>query len=290
MTSPDQLRIVSVNTLNGGTDANGSTARRDRIAGALTARQPDIVLVQEFTAPDRDLDRRWRALAAAAGLAPAALGPPRGEKLLRCGILVNGSRIDVMSAGPPEYPDAPRWSEADLLIRETGTEITAVSVHLSASNAVDQLKEAQRLGNRVVRRGRISVIGGDMNCYARNDPTMNTAVLARLSPHLWTARGRIGHGGTLTGVNYDVDDTFTALGIIDPVPLLDRDRREPPDPVGTGNHPEGVIDRCGVFPEEAASVVESYLQRRVDGTDHAMFEINMGLSNLAAVAAPGHRK
>jgi hypothetical protein len=124
------FRAVSVNLLDGGLDPDSGAARRDQSAAALRDWQPHLVLIQELCAPGEDTVRmHFRSLANAAGMEPAALGPPRGSRRQRCGILADTSAVEVLDDGPPPGIDAPFWAEAVIRIRDTGTELAVTSVH-----------------------------------------------------------------------------------------------------------------------------------------------------------------
>ena len=54
-------------------------------------------------------------------------------------------------------------------------------------------------------------------------------------------------------------DTLCDVGMADPVPALPPDRRDPPEPPGTGSHPRARIDRFYLWPaDEMLPAVRCY--------------------------------
>jgi hypothetical protein len=281
-----EIRVASVNLLNGGVGGSGGSDRRGQSAAALRDWQPHLVLVQELFAPGEELVRgHFRALANAAGMEPCALGLPRGSRRLRTGIMADTSVLEVLDDGPPPGRDAPYWAEATVRARATGTVLHVASVHAPATTAAGQLAEAQRLATRTARRGQPAIAGGDWNCYTPADG-LTEDELAALPPHLRPSRTR-GAGGSLTA-NYDVHDTLASAGLSDPVPELPPDRRDPPWPPGTGSHPKARIDRFYLWPgQEPPAAVRCYHQKPNPGSDHQMIMICLDPAVLASAIPPG---
>lgn len=288
MNDSDAIRIASANLLDGGLSQDGTAARREQSAAALRGWQPHLVLIQELYAPGEELVRRhFRALANATGMEPAALGLPRGSRRLRTGILAGTRTVEILDDGPAPARDAPYWAEAAVRIRATGTVLHLTSVHAPATTAAGQLAEAERLATRTAQRGQLSIAGGDWNCYTPGD-ALTEDELSTLPPHLRPARMRQA-GGRLTA-NYDVHDTLTMAGLADPVPGLPRDRRDPPDPPGTGSHPRARIDRFYLWPgKELLPAVRCYHQKPNPGSDHQMIMLCLDPAALASAVPPGPR-
>lgn len=280
------FRIASVNLLDGGATPDGGTARLASSGAALRDWRPHLVLVQELCAPGEDkVRRRYRALANMVGMEPAALSPPRGSKRQRCGILADTSVVEVLDDGPPPGPGAPFWAEALTRIRATGTLLAATSVHAPATTALGQLGDAQRLATRTAQRGALAITGGDWNCYTPADELTDEEI-ARLPPHLRPARTTRAEG-RLTA-SYAVHDTLCDVGMADPVPALPPDRRDPPEPPGTGSHPRARIDRFYLWPgSQLLPAVRCYHQKPNPGGDHQMLMICLDPAALAAVSPPG---
>jgi hypothetical protein len=279
-----EVRVASANLLGGGTGLDTDGARRELSAAALRDWEPHLVLVQELFAPGEELVRgRWRALANAVGMEPAALGRPRGSRRLRTGILADTSVLEVLDDGPAPFPDAPFWAEALVRVRATGTILHAVSVHAPATTAAGQLTEAERLATRTAQRGGLSLAGGDWNCFTSDDQ-LTADELARLPPHLRPARMR--QAGGLTA-NYDVHGTLTSVGMADPVPALEPGRRDPPCPPGTGSHPRARIDRFYLWPgPQMLPAVRCYHQKPNAGSDHQLLMVCLDQAVLAGAAPP----
>jgi hypothetical protein len=268
----DAIRIASVNLLDGGLDPDGSDARLQQSAAALRNWEPHMVLAQELHAPGEELVRRqFRSLANALGLEPCALGQPRGSRRLRTGILADTSVVEVIDDGPPPALDAPFWAEAIVRVRATGTVLSLASVHAPATTATGQGVEAERLATRTAQRGLLAVAGGDWNCYTPADGLTEEEV-SSLPSHLRPARARI--TADRVTANYDVHYTLAAVGLTDPVPALPPDRREPPDPPGTGSHPRARIDRFYLWPpRQLPPAVRCYHQKPNPGSDHQIIMI-----------------
>ena len=287
MNDTDTIRVASINLLNGGIDPDGSTARREQSVAALQDWRPHLVLVQELYAPaEESLRNHLWTLANGLDMTPAGLGLPRGSWRLRTAILADTRVLQVTDDGPGSYLDAPFWAQTTVIVRQTGTMLDIYSVHAPATTAAGQLTEAQRLATRVSQRGRLAITGGDWNCYAHAD-ALTSQEIAALSSHLVPARMRQLPGGQLVA-NYDVDETLRATGLIDPVPLLALDRKEPPEPPGTGSHPRARIDRFHLT-EEVLATVTGYHQKPNPGSDHQMLMICLDLAILAGACPPGPR-
>lgn len=277
-----ELRVASVNLENGGLGEGGR--RRQASVAVLREMRPHLVLVQELFAPGEERVRReFRTLANALGMEPCALGQPRGSKRLRTGILADVSVLEILDDGPGSYLDAPFWAQATVAVRESGTVLDIYSVHAPATTAAGQLAEAERLATRITDPARKvpAIAGGDWNCYSRH---ADLGDLGALSPHLRPARMRRGLDGQLAA-NYDVHDVLTFAGLTDPVPLLPPDRREPPEPPGTGSHPVALIDEFFLWPGELLRAVCRYDQRPNEGSDHQVPMITLNAEMIAAAGS-----
>lgn len=283
--SAGELRIVSMNLLDGGVDPDGTAVRRDQSAALLNAWKPHLVLLQELCAPEDRARRRFRALANATGLEPCAFGQPRGSKGQRCGILADTRTLAVIDDGPPATRDAPFWAEAAVQVRADGTMLNVTSVHAPSTTGTGQLTEAERLATRTAQRGALAVAGGDWNCYTPDDQ-LTPDDLAGLEAHLLPAR-TLPSGGRLAG-NYRVHDVLTAVGMTDPVPELPPDLRDPPVPPGTGSAPGARIDRFYLWPgHDLLPAVRRYEQKPNPGSDHQAIMIALEIAALATVTTPG---
>lgn len=271
------LTVVSANLEEGGIDPDGSTQRREQTAALLKTMNPDIVLVQELIAwPGRER-REFRALANLLGLEPAAWSPPRGAKRQRSGILVRTGTLTVLDDGP-DYPGAPCQAEAIVRHKATETHITVVSVHAAASNAVEQVWEAQRLASKIGRGSTPAIAGGDWNCYVPGDPVTEDELRDR--PELLPARTIIGHGEYT--ISHQVHDTLQACGLADPVPLLPQDRLHPAHPGGTGST-SGRIDRIYLYPGALLPAVLRYDQVPNPGSDHDAIAVTIDMDAAAGI-------
>lgn len=287
MNDSDAIRVASINLLNGGIDPDGSTVRRDQSVAALRDWRPHLVLVQELYAPAEEMLRShlWM-LANGLDMTLAGLGLPRGSWRLRTAILADTRVLRVTDDGPGSYLDAPFWAQATVTVRQTGTMLDIYSVHAPATTAAGQLTEAQRLATRIVQRGRLAITGGDWNCYVPSD-ALTGHEIAALSPHLVPARIRQLPDGQRMA-NYDVHETLCATGLIDPVPLLSPDRKDPSEPPGTGSHPRARIDRFHLT-QEVMAAVTCYHQKPNPGSDHQMLMICLDPAILARTCPPGPR-
>lgn len=283
-----RLRVSSVNLLNGGLDADGSTRRLEQTAAILNSWHPHLVLVQELCAPGEDKVRRhFRQLANAVGLEPAALSPPRGAKRQHSAILADSGILEILDDGPAPARDAPCWAEAVVRVRATGTELAVTSVHAPATTANGQLAEAERLAARTAQRGRLAIAGGDWNCYTPSDE-FTSEELGALDLHLRPSRTRSAEGRITA--RYDVHETLNGVGMADPVPALPPDRRDPAAPAGTGSHPRGRIDRFYLWPgTRMVPSVRCYHQKYNPGSDHQMLMICLDQAALATTAPAGAR-
>lgn len=280
MPRPDEI-VVKVSNLEFGGILNGRSGR-DQTASLLQG--ADLALVQELWAGEDPGDeatalREFRELARLSGLDPVAIGQPRGEAMLRTGIMINPERFQVLAHGPKPSLETPYWTEATLQAPD-GTVLNAYSVHAPASNAVGQWQEAQRLATRIAAHpGRAAIAAGDWNCYSPRDQPAPGQLL-KLPRHLWPSRLRR-IDGVLT-VNLDVHEALELGGLADPVPFLPEDRCSPQQPRGTGSQPFGIIDRAYV-PRWMVPAVLWHQQVPNDGSDHEM--LWFGLDPAALVAA-----
>lgn len=278
------LRVITVNTLNGGIDPDGGTSRMDMTVAAIRDWQPDIVLAQELRGPAGVARGHFRSWANALGMEAAALGPPRGSKEQRCGIFTERSVVKVIEDGPADVHDRPGWAEAIVRVAPAGTdgagtELGVISDHAQATTAQGQLLEAERQAARCARH--LSIVGGDRNNYPPELADDELAWVRDHMPQVSSARLRCDDDGNVTG-NYAVHRVLTLAGLADPVPLLSRDRRFPEDPGGTGSGP-GRIDRF-YLTASMLPAVRCYHQSANPGSDHQMLMLCLDLRVLEGIA------
>lgn len=289
--SNDVIQIVSANFEEGGLDADGSRIRWERTVAALAGWSPAVVCVQEMAARRDPLRLRAHAweTANALGMIPV-LGSEGGVSGNHPAILVNPQQLAITDDGPPPRAPGhdPAWCEALLKVRSGGPVIRVYSVHLPPHSAAAQLTHAQRLASIIAQRGELAVACGDWNCYPP-DPPLTADDLAVLPTHLRPARMHVRPGQPLAA-NHDVHDALAGVGLVDAAAGLEPDRRDPCGLIPTGINGGGRVDRIYVTAELWKSgAVGFYSQKDGGGSDHQMIMITLGLSELAAAAAPGFR-
>lgn len=258
---------------------------------ALAAWSPDVVCLQEMAA--RRDPRRLRAhlwsTANALGMVPL-LGSEGGISGNHPAVLVTPRRLVILDEGPPPRGPGhdPVWCEALLRVRDGGPVLDVYSVHLPPRSAAEQLIHAQRLAATVAQRGEHAIAAGDWNCYAPAD-AVTAEALAGLPPHLRPARMHARPGQPLAA-SYAVHEALDAVGMTDAAAGLDSACRDPRALTATGINGGGRVDRFYLTRELSQSgAALSYAQTDGGGSDHQMIMLTLGMTELAAAAAPGFR-
>jgi hypothetical protein len=189
------LSIGSVNMLHGGFGPGGSLARLDTFTAAVERLGLRAVMLQELPglppgsppAPSRNMplegyDRiaagsarlqhdaarsHLERIAGRTGMTGVlgAIVPGQGRRLYTAILVRESGGITITGTGPPPMasPGAedPPWCQATIEIEGVPHPLDLYSVHFPARMAVEQLRQAQRLANLVIQRGRLAHLAGD---------------------------------------------------------------------------------------------------------------------------------
>ncbi|MFC4049040.1 hypothetical protein ACFOY4_05030 [Actinomadura syzygii] len=289
-TAADTFRVAVVNWQYGGLDTDGSDARWRQTVDVLGTVGAQVVLCQEFGAPQPALrqPRHGRRTANALGM-EMVLGPvpPGARSALHVAVLV-----DTGTTGWRIEADAPythsrfggtqheSWCGVQLNIGELV--VDCYSVHLPARSAVEQLSQAQTLTALLTDPERLVLVGGDMNGYPRGGPSATADELEELPPHLRVTRARRGANGQLQA-NLDVDDVFSRAGFLDLALGLPAELRHPPELRATGKG-GARVDRAYGSPELAAAAT-GYWQVDI-ASDHDAVVFDFDLAALRRILTP----
>lgn len=308
------LRIASANLLYGGLSPDGDRGRLLKTIDVLREWDADCILLQEVTArvepalqtslwdvPKERRDTRLhemeisseakaqehlRKIAASLDMTPV-LGPPMPMSFSRNhpAILIRGGRgYEITHAGPPCAPAGglhPAWCQVGVRIPGLPSPLALYSAHLPARSATMQRLQAEWLACLIAQRGELTVVSGDWNCFARTDGTsdeLETMPLHLRPPRMLQVNGEL-------RPNYAVDDTLTAVGLIDAAAHLPAEQREPHGLVATATHGKR-IDRFYVTPE-LADALRAYEQRDTGGSDHQAMLLTLDAGAVAAAEPPG---
>lgn len=286
---PGGLRLALVNWQYGGLNLDNPSddAGWQATVDVLAEQQPDVVLCQEIDAggnPNRVWRHLWRT-ANAVGLSPI-LGPAGARRAatgLHTALLVRVSTgLRVVDQWPPPGVAAPAacWCTAELAIPGLDWSLRVSSMHLCARSPVEQLRAAQVITSYIADdEDQLHIVAGDTNGYGRGGPVPAPAEVAALRRRERLVRCLPGTGEP----NYDVDDTFTAAGLVDVAAVLPADSREPAELSGTWHGPGAAwferIDRCYASPP-LAEAATAYRQVKT-GSDHDAVFVDFDLGDVS---------